>query len=104
MSEDQIDDIMKETPGIDTIVRDTPGRLNGCSVKGRKRHFEKRDNVEVKLDAMTDLAYISAIRGAREPQDRYAHFPNAGDRITVYLADSGVTPENEEFASSVIRR
>lgn len=55
-------------------------------------------------DASPDLSYISTPPLTQNPENTYAHFPNAGRGVRVYIIDDGAVPTLREFtANNVIK-
>lgn len=103
LTEEQMEKLTTDTTGIDTIVRDNTGQLNGVS--GTRRPVERRDIVMVEKDASPDLSYISTPQFIKNPEYKYARFTNAGSGVKVYIVDTGAVPTLKEFTTkSIIKR
>lgn len=98
LTEEQMEKLTADTPGIDTIVPNTTGQWNRSP--GTRRHIERRATVLVESDASPDLSYISTPQSMKNPDYKYARFPNAGSGVTVYIVDDGAARSLKEFTTN----
>lgn len=102
LTEVQMEELNRDTPGIYTVVPDTTGRWNSFS--GAQRRIQPRDTVLIETNASPDLSYISTPPLIQNPDNIYAQFADAGRGVRVYIIDDGAVPTLREFtANNVIK-
>lgn len=98
LTEEQMQKLTKDKPGIYTVIPNTAGRWNRFS--GTRRRIERRDTVVVQKDASPDLSYISTPRFTDNPDHIYARFSDSGRGVRVYIIDNGAVPTLKEFTTN----